>query len=146
MVAHKDYPYIIHTNQELELMLKGVKPLAVFCVDNKIDDIDAFTKQEAQSNQDFESYVKNGQLHEDHIRIFCDSAYIFDYYAYTLPNEKWRSTAYFVLMSMLHKENRWCDNMEYLSGTLLGYTQEQNNYHLTRTRIKSSCLPITSTP
>ncbi|WP_162150932.1 hypothetical protein [Ahrensia sp. 13_GOM-1096m] len=135
------YPYIVHTNRELELMLKGTKPLSVFCVDN-IQGKEQFTIEMAQSNQDFNSHVEAGTFFMDRMKLTetrqSDGVvFVSDYYAYTLVGERWRAPAYFELTRML-KQKRWCQNLERFEGTLLGYTEEQNNYHINQ-KYPDSC-------
>ena len=132
----KDYPYIIHTGRELELMLEGSKPLAVFSVDNIVGD-EKFTLDMVQSGQEFSHYVEAGKLNLDQERIDIrvgEASAVLDYYAYTLPNERWRAQAYFMLIRQLHRDG-WCKNLERLSGSLLGYSDEENDYHISQTNI-----------
>lgn len=133
MSKFADYPYANHTNNELQLMLDGTKPLAVFAVDNVKNKM-TFTLSMAQSDQDFETHVASGFLHLDtmqlsEVREHDGVELVFDYYAYTLQGEEWRAKAYFELIRMM-KHVHWCANLERLEGTLLGYTDEQNDYHI----------------
>jgi hypothetical protein len=132
MAGDEPYPYLIHTNRELELMLAGTKPFAVFAYER----VEGFEKSDALAEQDFDRYVTAGTISE-HIRSFerqCSdgSPYNIDYYFYALNGEEWRVEAYCLLLEMLHRRG-WCSHLEWLQGTLLGYTEEQNRYHLLRT-------------
>jgi hypothetical protein len=131
MTSDEPYPYLIHTNRELELMLAGKKPLAVFAHER----VEGFKKSDALAGQDFERYVATGTISE-HVRSFerqlpDGSPVSIDYYFYALPGEEWRVQAYCLLLDMLHKTG-WCSHLEWVEGTLLGYTEEQNQYHLSR--------------
>ncbi|MGX9119572.1 hypothetical protein ACWTU6_23355 [Mesorhizobium sp. BHbsci] len=126
------YPYPLHTNRELEMMLAGAKPFAVFAHER----VDGFEKSDALADQDFETYVANGKLSE-HVRTFerrrPDGTPVnIDYYFYALDDEEWRVGAYSLLLELLHRD-AWCSQLEWLEGKLLGYTDEQNQYHLSRT-------------
>lgn len=128
MAKREPYPYQIHTNRELELMLAGKKPLAVFAHERR----DGFKKADALAGQDFAPYVARGMFSE-HKRTLQstlpDGTQIeVDYYFYTVSGEEWRVPAYCLLLDMLEKRG-WCSHLEWLQGTLLGYTEEQNQFH-----------------
>lgn len=131
------YPYLVHTNRELELMIAGKKPLAVFAH----EPAEGFEKSDALAGQDFDRYVKSGTIFE-HVRTRQvegpDRSIIrISYYFYTLKGEEWRVEAYCMLLDMLHNKG-WCSHLEWLQGTLLGYTEDQNQYHLSR-RFEQPC-------
>lgn len=137
MIDNEPYPYLIHTNRELELMIAGKKPLAVFTHER----VDGFEKSDALAEQDFSRLVANGTVSE-HVRTFQSqrpdgSSVNIDHYFYTLKGEEWRVQAYCLLLNMLHNKG-WCSHLEWLQGTLLGYTEEQNQYHLSRRFQQSS--------
>ena len=137
MTKRKPYPYQTHTNRELELMLAGKKPLAVFAHEHT----DGFEKSCALAGQDFALYVANGILSE-HSRTFESvlpngSRAEIDYYFYALPGEEWRVPAYCLLLDMLEKRG-WCSHLEWLQGTLLGYTDQQNRFHLSQLGVENS--------
>lgn len=131
MKDNEPYPYDLHTNRELKLMLDGKKPFAVFANDR----VDGFEKTDALAGQDFETYVAKGLISE-HVRTFQGhkqdgSSFDVDYYFYALEGEQWRVEAYCLLLEMLH-HHTWSPELEWLQGRLLGYTDEQNKYHLAR--------------
>lgn len=130
-LTEESYPYSIHTNRELELMLAGKKPLAVFGHDR----VEGFEKSDALAHQDFAAHLKNGPFTE-HLRTYSyrrpdGQTFDVDYWFYAAKGEEWRVDAYCLLLDILHKGS-WCSHLEWLQGTLLGYTQEQNRYHLSR--------------
>jgi hypothetical protein len=102
-----------HANRELELMLTGGKPLAVFCkfVGEDFDET---------GGQDFESAVNNGFIFK---KKFYVSRKGYQkrllYTAYALPGQEWRIEIYKVLMKKM--ESNWNSELEYLQGFLLGY-------------------------
>lgn len=112
-------------------MIAGKKPLAVFAHERT----PGFEKFDALARQDFGSYVAKGMLSErseTRQSTLPDGSRVeIDYYFYTLPNEEWRVPAYCLLLDMLDKRG-WCSHLEWFQGTLLGYTEEQNQYHLSR--------------
>ena len=124
------YPYLIHTNRELSLMLKGQKPMAVFAHQK----VEGFTKANALSHQDFTTHVASG-LFAEHCRTLelggpSATAVTVDYYFYTATGHDWRANAYWQVISTLHSGRGWCAALERLEGELLGYTDAQNDYHI----------------
>jgi hypothetical protein len=124
-------PYILHTNRELPMMLAGTKPLAVFTHER----VDGFEKSDALASQDFAPHVTDGTLSE-HLRTFqiplrSGATLDIDYWFYTLRGEEWRVEAYLLLLELMHR-GPWCPQLEWLEGTLLGYTDEENLYHLSQ--------------
>lgn len=125
------YPYQLHTNRELELMLAGKKPLAMFVHDR----VEGFEKSDALAGQDFDTHVRNGILLEKCHRtqdLTPDGRTIeVDHYLYALRGHEWRIEAYLELLERRHRGG-WNPHLEWLEGMLLGYTDEQNDYHLSR--------------
>lgn len=130
-MTKEPYPCALHTNRELEMMLAGTKPLAVFAHER----VDGFEKSDALANQDFATYVANGTLSE-HVRTIArrmpdGSPLDIDYYFYTLHGEEWRVEAFSLLLDLMGR-GAWCSQLEWLEGKLLGYGDEQNLHHLSR--------------
>lgn len=121
--------HLSHTNRELELMLAGTKPLAVFARER----VRGFGKSDALTNQDFDTHVARGTFVEQVLtidRALPDGrAVTIDYFFYTLPGEEWRVPAYRLLVELLSR-GIWCANLERLEGTLLGYSDDENDRHL----------------
>lgn len=129
----RERPYTLHTNRELPMMLAGTKPLAVFAHER----VDGFEKSDALANQDFAPHVADGTLSE-HVRTFqiplrSGAKLDIDYWFYTLRGEEWRIEAYSLLLELLHHRGPWCSQLEWLQGKLLGYTDQENLHHLSRT-------------
>ncbi|MEI9428813.1 hypothetical protein [Mesorhizobium sp. Cs1299R1N3] len=128
----KKRPYALHTNRELVMMLAGTKPLAVFSHEG----VDGFEKSDALADQDFARHVADGTLSE-HVRTFQiplrrGATLNIDYWFYALKGEEWRVEAYSLLLDLLHR-GAWCPQLEWQQGKLLGYTDEENLYHLSQT-------------
>ena len=129
---NKERPYVLHTNRELEMMLAGNKPLAVFAHEK----VDGFEKSAALANQDFAPHVADGTLSEQvkTRTIFLPSGapVDIDYWFYTLRGEEWRVEAYWLLVNFRNSRG-WCPQFEWLEGKLLGYADQENIHHLLRT-------------
>lgn len=114
--------YPSHTGNELELMLGGRKPMAVFyrAVEEDIDET---------NGQPFHRYVKSGDL----IRtIFYISnphqRFKMVYYVYTVKGEEWRAKIYKKIKKI--GQEKWCRDLEIIEGTLLGYSLNENMVHI----------------
>ena len=122
-LSREDLGYQLHTNREFGMMLRGIKPLAVFSdgygrfpdvvlrymrlFDCHVD-AGRFLKRE---------YVETGDAHPIHVVL------------YALPEEEWRIDR----MIELRKEiSQWTPKFERLEGRLLGYTEEQNDLWMAR--------------
>lgn len=139
MNRQEPYPYAPHTNRELEMMLAGEKPFAMFAHER----VDGFEKADALANQDFATHVAEGTLSE-HLKTFRakgpdETMLDIDYYFYARQGEEWRVEAFSLLLELLHR-GAWCPQLEWLSGKLLGYSDEQNRYHLSRTYPSDSSI------
>jgi len=115
-------------------MLKGIKPLAYFS-DLIFDDSDMWEPDEA-----FEWQVELGTFVKHEVRELCEP-YTHNGHLikgewsrfYALKDEAWRIPA-FLLLKKLMKRHPWSDAFERMEGTLLGYTDEQNDEWLERRR------------
>jgi hypothetical protein len=119
-----DIPYLIHTNRELGLMLKGIKPLSAFmAIEGRwpgvllryFDFFDRHVEAGRLVRQDY--FLKNNALGRSH------------YVHFALPGEEWRIEA---MMELLSHPGKWSRKKERAFGELLGYTPEQNEIWLTR--------------
>jgi hypothetical protein len=120
-------PYKVHTNRELLLMLAGTKPLAVF------SDTHPSTRPQFEVIPEdvFAPYVEFGRFVRREaieppadpmrkpMRIVC----------YALPAEHWRIDAY-LLLHRVGTKFGWSESCERMEGTLLGYTDEQNDLYI----------------
>jgi len=117
--AHDGLPYQIHTGRELLLMLRGVKPLAVF---------DYPAGQDFSAEKLFDPYVEIGKFVK---REYCGlrrqrDSRIYRYVLYALPHEQWRIDAYILLRQVVTEEG-WSAGLERMEGELLGYEKWQND-------------------
>jgi len=128
LTAHlRELSYAIHTNRELEFMLKGIKPLAYFH-DMIFDDHDM-----GEPDESFERQVELGTFVKHEVRELW-RPYEFNGRLvkgewsrfYALKEEAWRIPA-FMLLRKVRGKHGWSDALERLEGSLLGYTDEQND-------------------
>lgn len=112
-----------HEGKELSLMLKGEKPMAVFC-----DDVtDQKTSQEAIIPKDaFAPYITSGQIKKfEKIFSVQKTGKTLLYVCYTQNAEEWRAQTFFWI-----KENTLSGTMpndhvaDILIGQLLGYCED----------------------
>jgi hypothetical protein len=115
-----------HTNRELELMLAGAKPLAVFS-----DVIDALPNEQIIPEAAFKSYVEQGAfIRQEKIfdlgfdeRIGKDVQIMMVLFA--LPSEAWRIPAFILLKTVFFKTRRNPEELERIESHLLGYSEPE---------------------
>jgi len=114
--------YQIHTNRELGMMLRGEKPLAVFS-----DFEDVFPQVLLRYLRIFDRYVLTGRFVKREHRASADikgEAHILLTVLFAVPAEAWRIDEMINLRSNM---SAWTAEQERKEGTLLGYTDEQND-------------------
>jgi hypothetical protein len=124
----RQLPYLVHTNRELGLMLRGTKPLAYFMdiVGHEPDLCIRYWRM-------FDRHVAEGRLiGRELIKAVPDlpelrSRSLF----YALPGHEWRIDA---MLMLLDEPGAWSDDRERRFGELLGYEEWQNDYWLTHRR------------
>jgi len=120
----RSLPYLVHTNRELGLMLRGVKPLAVFgwIEGHEIDFVLRYLRM-------FDRHVTAGRFvkHERVCRVHQLPHLSYFQVYYTLPGQEWRVGAYVELLGL---PGRWTAARERRLGELLGYEDWQNDIHL----------------
>jgi hypothetical protein len=111
-----ELPYRVHGGREFDLMLKGLKPLSVFSLQDYPPNIKAFLQRY------FDPLVTSGKLVSGELTgdIFLAPATM-----YALPEEGWRIEAY-RLMASASRISAWNDTLEFMQGSLLGYSSEEN--------------------
>lgn len=119
----RSLPYIVHTNRELGLMLKGVKPLAIFS-----DEYDCFPDVVARYLRLFDRHVASGALIRSELVQLWGMRQgrelrIHKIY-FTLPGEEWRVDA---MIALMDDPQPWSDAKEREMGRLLGYTAWQQD-------------------
>jgi hypothetical protein len=115
-----------HTNRELELMLSGRKPLAVFH-----DEISVLPNEEIIPEERFQPYVDEGRFVRSEAvfnfgfnqRIGRDAQ--IKYVLYALSTEAWRIHAFILLKRVTLKTKRNPEEIERMESLLLGYTDEE---------------------
>lgn len=119
-------PYLIHTGFELPLMLEERKPMAVFSDAYPVEWLDRVVQR-------FEPYVDDGRItkrvHDEPFSLRVASraqsrfAFLRTIYFF-VPGEGWRVDAHITLRS----NGSWDDMLERTEGSLLGYSDEQNDW------------------
>ncbi len=126
--ALRSLPYLVHTNRELGLMLRGSKPLAYFGYlrGNEPDCMLRYFRM-------FDRHVSDGRFIK---RVETEEVSVpylpykhFDRWFYALPDQAWRISA---MLSLLHEPGAWSDDREGRFGSLLGYEDWQNDFWLRR--------------
>ena len=122
---------LIHTGRELELMLSGQKSLAMFYAMAHELPWEALIPEEA-----FAPHVNAGRTLRQDIEFASTSlageAMAIKYVFYALPGEEWRTQLMIVLKRAFHSGRGWNETCERMEGTLLGYTNEENDIHCAR--------------
>jgi hypothetical protein len=120
-----------HTNRELELMLAGRKPLAMFY---------AYThelpNEELIPETAFALYVESGRFLRQDLELenvdTNGAVLTLRYVFYVLPSQEWRAQLMTVLKRAINQGCGWNEACERIEGTLLGYTDEENDAHCAR--------------
>ena len=115
-----------HTNRELELMLDGRKPLAVFC-----DEISVLPHEEIIPEERFRFYVESGLFVRDeaifnagfHAGLGRDA--MVKYVLFATKDEAWRIPAFLLLRKVSMRAPRHTEELERIESALLGYTDEE---------------------
>jgi len=116
-----------HTNRELELMLAGKKPLAVF-----YDEVSCLPHEEIIPEARFAPYVRSGRF------VRGEETYIGEYHTglgremkiqyvfFALTEEAWRIPALALLLRVRYRMNsHHSEEVERMESALLGYTEEE---------------------
>ncbi|WP_291177471.1 hypothetical protein [Erythrobacter sp.] len=115
-------PYLVHTNRELGMMLRGEKPLARFTTDAlaPVPVLERYLRM-------FDRHVEAGR--------FCKQVLAWpgrpqiQHLYFVLPGEEWRIAA---MAELLFGQGRWTLEHERREGELLGYTDWQNDIWIDR--------------
>jgi hypothetical protein len=124
--------YDLHDGKELELMLSEKKPLAFF-----YEDADMSPTASQVPEVDFDPFVEEGRL--------CKGEVVVEgaidprtarpvrtrYVLYAVREEQWRIPAMILVWrTMLRTKKRPDEGLDRLTGSLLGYTDEQNDEYI----------------
>jgi hypothetical protein len=121
----RQLPYLVHTNRELGLMLRGTKPLAYF-----MEVVGREPEIYIRYWPMFDRHVAAGSLIKREVIEAIpqlpklDSRRLF----YALPGQEWRVDA---MLTLLNEAGFWSDDRERRFGELLGYEGWQIDYWLT---------------
>jgi len=132
--AVDELPYPAHTGRELDLMLRGTKPLACFTGRYPVNpDVEEIPERL------FDPYVAAGKFAKRECVVPLDCP-VTDHHGpvrgtrmvlYALPHQRWRIEAMLYLLDAGAKSG-WSEGMERLQGMLLGYENWQNDIFIER--------------
>jgi len=121
MPAHlRALPYAIHTNRELGLMLRGVKPLAKF-----VGGEGFFPDVVLRCFRMFDRHVASGRFVRRDQMVEHPTLGRLHYVYFALRNDEWRIQA---MIDLISRPGKWSLDREREEGELLGYTSEQNDF------------------
>ena len=119
-------PYLVHTNRELGLMLRGIKPMAMF------SDIAGHEPEcMIRYHRMFGRHVADGRINRRviHKPVPQRPDWLSRRVFYTLPTEDWRVDA---MLELIEHYGNWTNEHERRFGSLLGYEDWQNDIWLER--------------
>lgn len=120
----RSLPYLIHTNRELGLMLRGIKPLAAFgwVEGYEITFVLRYLRM-------FDRHVANGRfVRREYVCPVPQLPQLSHYTIfYALPGHEWRIDAY---RELWREFGAWTADLERRQGELLGYEGWQNDFWL----------------
>lgn len=116
-----------HTNRELQLMLSGSKPLAMFYAlvselpDERLIPEDRFASYVAEGRFLREEVIYNEAFELASVRN-SQTKYVF----FAVPDEAWRIRAMLLVQHSFRKSSyRWNETLERIESALLGYTDDE---------------------
>ena len=116
-----------HEGRELELMLSGVKPMAMFWLEPGMDHADV-------GDAGFDQYVSQGQILKF---TDIDPESSVETYRYCLPTEEWRAKLSQLVAHMCRDRTAFdvftTPDLSRLEGMLLGYPKESVEAFVART-------------
>jgi len=121
-----ELPYKVHTNRELALMLRGGKPLAVFC-----EWLPSNPELELIPERQFAPHVEARLLNAFEYVVDAAEGRKTRYVLYATAGEEWRVPAYMLLKATAAKSG-WNEGFERMEGALLGYEDWQNDVYIER--------------
>lgn len=135
-----DLPYKVHTNRELTLMLNGSKPMAAF-----VEDFPRDVEHEVIPESKFAPYVLSGRFVRRE-KVYPQVGSVDPKRSgerravrrvlYAQPMESWRIDAYLLLFETAAFSG-WNEGFERMEGSLLGYSQWQNDAFLEMVRARA---------
>ena len=121
----KSLPYRLHTNRELGMMLRGEKPLSVFS-----DAYGHFPEAVLRYLRMFDVHVDRGAfVKREYVYLDRGNRPGSHVFCYALPDQEWRIDA---IIELRENFERWNSEMERAEGSLLGYSDWQNDWWIER--------------
>ena len=120
----KSLPYTVHTNMELGLMLRGLKPLAFF-----MEDYSRTPERLLRYFRMFDRHVASGRFVKREHPVANAARWNVHYILYALPSEEWRIES---MIELRERPGPWSADRERAFGQLLGYEEWMNDVWLAR--------------
>ena len=120
----KSLPYVVHTNRELGLMLRGEKPLAYF-----VEDYSRAPESLLRYLRMFDRHAVTGRFIKREQPVACVAGMDIRYVLYALPREEWRIEK---MIELVERPGAWSADREREFGRLLGYEDWMNDIWLAR--------------
>lgn len=109
-----------HTGRELELMLAGKKPLAMFyCT------VANGRAYEEIPEEEFDAYVTSGRFAKGEHEFSPSPGVLVRYVFYALRSEEWRIPAVKLVIQQMQRMGRSDEGIDRITGALLGYTEQE---------------------
>lgn len=118
-IALDSLTYKSHTGRELSLLLQEKKPMAFFA-------LRPGQRLSAICKQPFGTFVRRGRLVRGAFTLQMPNSSRVKFVAFARPQEAWRIDA-LKLIKRAGLRSGWSECLERLEGTLLGYTDAQND-------------------
>lgn len=121
-----DLDAVNHTNRELELMLAGTKPLAMFA-----EELSCLPDEEIIPEEKFSQYVKAGRIIRSETVLpgpysqKLGRVTNIKHVLFAVKGEEWRIRAMITLKEQQLKTYQWNETCERFESALLGYTEEE---------------------
>lgn len=109
-----------HTGKELELMLAGKKPLAMFY--GTVVNGQAYDEI---PEEEFDAYVTGGQFVKGELEHSPKPGISVRYVFYALKAEQWRIPALKMVLQQMQRMGRSDQGIDRVTGALLGYTEKE---------------------
>lgn len=121
-----------HTGRELELMLEGKKPLAMFYAEvGELPDEELIPEDAFAPFVDSGQFVRGETIEEGQYHPKLKRNVRVKYVFFALKVETWRIDA-MKLLKLESGRSGWSETCERMEGSLLGYTNEENDAHIER--------------
>lgn len=109
-----------HEERELELMLGGKKPLAMFYEAVVLPVSDFYPEEEFMPHVEAKRLIRRDEIYQPHNHPIA-AQYVY----YALPGEEWRIDEMHALQLRSHADGPWTEEDEQRTGFLLGYSPDE---------------------